>query len=333
MNESDRPELRWLDQLRRIRLGWLFLAGSLLFGGWVFVSLARHHGWGEQSYVARFRTANALGIWPGVFVTISGYRVGTVQKVSLLPDGSVAVELGIRERYRRLIGPRTRAFRTQENLLGDPLIGLSPDITPAGTPQPRTNRLLPYDPGTDMASLLGELAQTRLHLDRTLQGMAGVVEKDLPSAIGSFNGALGDVRQLSGTIDRTLPPTAARVDTALADVSSLAKSVEKETAPTAAAARGTLEAYRRTGESVELTARQVEELLRDNRQVLTQTLREIAQLTATINRLLGALGGAFSLDGPGQRPTKNPPPKLEKEAGTSPPTPPIPREAGLPGPP
>ncbi len=277
MMEPHKLPTRLLQGLRRVRLGWLLLAGSLLLGAWVLASIARHQGWGRPSMVARFRTTNAAGIWPGVFVTISGYRVGRVERVTLGPSGTVAVDLRIDSRFRRLIGPESRAFRTQESMLGDVIIGLTPDVTPAEREPPAIDLLLPYDPGTDVPGLLSELAETRLQLDRTLQSAARVVEKDVPRVIESFDATMQGARRLSGTLESTVPPTARKVDTALEDVGRLARRVEKETTPTAQAARSTLDTYRRSGEAMDLTA------------------REVRDLTATVNRLLRSLGGAFLL--------------------------------------
>lgn len=117
----------------------------------------------------RFSTSNATGLWPGVHVTISGYRVGRVETVQLGPDGSVAVDLRIAERYRPLIGPASRALRYQEGLIGSSLIALSADPAKPGQSHAKTDRLIPFDESPDLAKLLVQIGETRLVLNRALQ--------------------------------------------------------------------------------------------------------------------------------------------------------------------
>jgi phospholipid/cholesterol/gamma-HCH transport system substrate-binding protein len=251
--------------------------------------------------VVRFRTADATAIWPGVNVTLSGYRIGKVAKVRLADDGMVDVNLRIAAPYRRLIGPDSIATTSQEGLIGDGVVVLTPDITPAGRTPPRVDLRVAYRPGVSPADLLQELTATRLKLDRTLQGIAGVVEKDLPRAIGSFDGTLRDVRRLAGT-------------------------VERETGSTAAVTRDTLRVVQDTGRQVQQTGQQVgatsqaaTTTLETTSPVLSETLRQVGSLAGNINRLFKALGGSLLLDvdEPAAQPGTEPKPEAEGETAPS----------------
>jgi ABC-type transporter Mla subunit MlaD len=283
------------------RLGWLFLAGSLLLAGWVGKALLDERLRWRDSTVVRFRTADATAIWPGVNVTLSGYRIGKVAKVRLADDGMVDVNLRIAAPYRRLIGPDSIATTSQEGLIGDGVVVLTPDITPAGRTPPRVDLRVAYRPGVSPADLLQELTATRLKLDRTLQGIAGVVEKDLPRAIGSFDGTLRDVRRLAGT-------------------------VERETGSTAAVTRDTLRVVQDTGRQVQQTGQQVgatsqaaTATLETTSPVLSETLRQVGSLAGNINRLFKALGGSLLLDvdEPAAQPGTEPKPEAEGETAPS----------------
>ncbi len=145
------------------------LLGALVFGTWIVAEALRQQAWLGSSFVVRFRTSNATGLWPGVHVTISGYRVGRVETVQLGPDGSVAVDLRIAERYRPLIGPASRALRYQEGLIGTSLIALSADPAKPGQSHAKTDRLIPFDESPDLAKLLVQIGETRLVLNHALQ--------------------------------------------------------------------------------------------------------------------------------------------------------------------
>ncbi len=257
------------------RLGWLFLAGSLILSGLVAGSLVQERVRWRNSSVVVFRTGNATGIWPGVNVTLSGYRIGKVETVALASDGQVDVTLRIASRYRRLVGPQSSATAIQEGLIGDTVIALSPDITPAGTGLPPPELSVSFEPSSTPAELLNDLAETRLQLDRTLQAVAAVVEKDLPSVAGQVDGTLQDVRRLAGTL-------------------------EQESGSTAEATRNTLRLYQQTGKEVGTASAEATEVMKSTTPVLVETLQQIRAASATTNRLLKALAGTLLLEVPEQ---------------------------------
>ncbi|MCP9800838.1 MlaD family protein [Synechococcus sp. RedBA-s] len=255
-------------------LSWLVLLGALVFGTWIVTEALRQQAWLSSSFALRFRTSNATGLWPGVHVTISGYRVGRVEQVQLGPDGSVAVDLRIAERYRPLIGPASRALRYQEGLIGSSLIALSADPVKAGQSPAKTDRLIPFDESPDLAKLLVQIGETRLVLNRALQGTAAIAERDLPGAIAGFNGTLGDMSRLS-------------------------RRVEQESGTTAASARDTLQEFKRTGQRLESTGAEAQEataealrLIRDTQPEVVGAIREIRTLAERANHLLGVPSAA-----------------------------------------
>ncbi|KMM16986.1 MlaD family protein [Synechococcus sp. GFB01] len=281
------------------RLGLLFLAGSLLLAGWVASNLLQEHWHWRNSSVVQFRTRNAAGIWPGVNVTLSGYRIGKVETVNLARDGLVDVRLRIASRYRSLVGPRSRATAAQEGLIGETVVALTPDLTAPGGRSPAGDLPIAFQPSSTPAELLSDLAQTRLKLDRTLQAIAAVVEKDLPLLARQANGTLVDVRQLAGNLDR-------------------------ESGSTAAVTRDTLRLYQQTGREVGTASAEATQVMKSASPVMVETLQQIRAASANTNRLLKALAGTLLFDIPHQ----------DKDSGSATTTPPTPTEPTVPsGPP
>lgn len=275
------------------RLGWMFLAGSLLLSGWVAGNLLQERLRWRNSAVVHFRTGNATGIWPGVNVTLSGYRIGKVETVTLAGDGQVDVRLRIASRYRRLVGPQTQASAVREGLIGDTVVALTPDITASGKDLPPSDLKVSFQPSSSPAQLLSDLARTRLNLDRTLQAIAAVVEKDLPAVAGQVDGTLEGVRQLAGTLER-------------------------ESGATAAVTRDTLRLYQQTGRDVGTASAEATDVMKTTTPVLVDTLQQIRAASATTNRLLKALAGTLLLDVPDQpegsdsTPAEGPPPEPDR---------------------
>jgi phospholipid/cholesterol/gamma-HCH transport system substrate-binding protein len=235
------------------------------------------------STLVQFRTGNATGIWPGVNVTLSGYRIGQVEAVELASDGQVDVRLRIASPYRRLVGPQSRGTAIQEGVIGDTVVALTPDITPPGDALPPPQLTIGFEPSSSPADLLSDLAETRLQLDRTLQAIAAVVEKDLPTVTGQVDGTLEDVRRLAGTLER-------------------------EAGATAAATRDTLRLYQQTGEAVETASSEATEVMKTTSPVLVDTLQQVSAASATTNRLLKGLAGTFLFDGLETEPADPPQP-------------------------
>jgi ABC-type transporter Mla subunit MlaD len=253
-------------------LGWLPLVGGVLLGGWFLVVAWNQQAWLHRSFSVRFRTADASGLWPGVHVTLAGYRIGRVERVRLEEDGLVGVELRIAETYRRLIGPRSRAWRYQEGLIGPSQVGLSADATPAGSTPAPGDRRVDFEAGPDVAQLLKELGQTRVKLNRTLESTARLAEKELPVAIAGFKRTLKDVRRLGD-------------------------QVEREATLTGSATRRTLGIYARTGENLGEATQQATRTgeeglraLRVTQPALLETLKEVRNLSRRTNQLLDGLG-------------------------------------------
>jgi ABC-type transporter Mla subunit MlaD len=261
---------RWFDPSGA--LGWLPLVGGVLLGGWFLVVAWNQQAWLQSSFTVRFRTADASGLWPGVHVTLAGYRVGRVERVKLEGDGQVGVELRIAETYRRLIGPRTSAWSYQEGLIGPSQVGLSADVTPAGTTPPTGDRRVAFKQGADVAQLLKDLGETRVKLNRTLESTASLAGQQLPVAIAGFKRTMKKVKQLG-------------------------ERVEKEATLTGSATRQTLAVYARTGEHLGEASQQVSKtgeeslrVLRVTEPALLETLKEVRTLTRRTNQLLDALG-------------------------------------------
>lgn len=267
------PYSQFVGRTNGGRLGLVFILGSVLISVWFVVNIIREQRWWDSTFEVRFRTDDATGIWPGVNVTISGYRVGKVERVQLGGDGLVAVDLRIDERYRRLLGPRSKASRAQEGFIGSSEIRLSTDIVPPDESVAASDLMLPYDPGTDVAQLLKDLAETRIQLNRAVISTGRLLESDLPDAIGTFEATLTDVRQLADTLS-------------------------DETASTADLSRQTLSVYQQTGRQVLVASEEANQLMRENSPLLASTLEEIRALARTTNRLFRALGGALLLGGP-----------------------------------
>jgi ABC-type transporter Mla subunit MlaD len=234
------------------------LSGVLLLAGLLLVYV-RQNGWLEKSLTIRMVVSNSQGLRPGTPVRLSGLRIGVLDRLKLLPDGRVALQLRVPERYRPWLSTNSVASIGRDGLLGDGLIELTPAPTP-GRPVPDSFEVATqFSPGLD--GLVTGLESTRADLQRLL---------------------------VSGTrlTDRDLPTTLAQLRSTLASGSVVARSLQRELPPTASELRQTLASTRNTVTVAGGTAASLDRSLREVSPELRQAVLEFGQLMRRTNTLL-----------------------------------------------
>jgi phospholipid/cholesterol/gamma-HCH transport system substrate-binding protein len=98
----------------------LLVAVSLFLGGTLWIARGGLKG-GYPMY-ARFPWG--AGLKPGQQVLLAGVQVGYVDRVELIPDGTIAVKLAVQNEYRIPVG--TTASVEANGIFGDQLIALTP---------------------------------------------------------------------------------------------------------------------------------------------------------------------------------------------------------------
>lgn len=84
---------------------------------WFWLASAKH-GWFDAQRRIYFITNSASGITVGMPVRLAGYRVGHVNRLSLLDSGKVEVNVAILERYQHLVKSDAELELTRDQLIG-----------------------------------------------------------------------------------------------------------------------------------------------------------------------------------------------------------------------
>lgn len=138
----------------------LLVAVTLLLGGTLWIA----RGGLQRGYPMYARFPWGAGLNPGQQVLLAGVQVGFVDRVELIPDGTLAVKLSIRDEYGIPVG--TTASVEPNGLFGDQLIALTPvrasttymehgDTIPAGRGAPSMQDLVTK--GDSIAITVGTL--------------------------------------------------------------------------------------------------------------------------------------------------------------------------------
>jgi len=210
----------WSQHLQGLAL----LSGGVLLLGTYFTSMGLSRNWWSPSVGLQFRTYTAAGLRPGMAVKISGFTVGRVRSLQLKPDGQVLVNLDLGASYRSMVGRHSRATLTQDSLLGNPYVAISPDPASIGKAGVGSGEMIVYDPRPDVQTLLTELAETRIPLQKALGASAGLASKRIPATLNELDRTLAAGRTLAGSLQRDASSTAAQVRTTTSTVQQVLTS-------------------------------------------------------------------------------------------------------------
>jgi phospholipid/cholesterol/gamma-HCH transport system substrate-binding protein len=150
--------------------------------------------------------------------------VGRVRSLQLKPDGQVLVDLDLGTSYRSMVGRHSRATLTQDSLLGNPYVAISPDPASIGKAGVGSGEMIVYDPRPDVQTLLTELAETRIPLQKALGASAGLASKRIPATLNELDRTLAAGRTLAGSLQRDASSTAAQVRTTTSTVQQVLTS-------------------------------------------------------------------------------------------------------------
>lgn len=179
METFSRQDPRFVE-LGRKTVIFLILAGAILVG--TVMAGLMHQDFFTKTTRLYFFADSAQGIANGMSVQLSGFRIGTVDELSLEPSATVKVRLGINSKYLHFIRQDSQARLSKEGLIGASIIEISP-----GSPQIRqvqNDGVLKFNRAKDIADIAPDLA-----------GRIGPILTDIKSITQSINDPDGDVRQ------------------------------------------------------------------------------------------------------------------------------------------
>ncbi|MFM7393199.1 MAG: MlaD family protein [Cyanobium sp.] len=264
----------------------LFLISGVLLAIALLVGLAREQNWGQKLFALKVRTSDAEGLRPGMEVRIAGLPVGKVKDLQLGDDAKVEIELEVQERYRHLVGPRSRAYQGQDGFVGDHFVVITPD-TERDMPVRRTPVDLPYEPSPNLRNLLKGIETTRGTLQRTLDHTNVLAARDVPRTLAEMRQSLQTLSRLSGRVQKETEATAPEIRRTLRQVDQ-----------TAATARRTADTATSTAISARRAADEASQTLGSSRPLLLRILRDVQAVTGVAKGLLHSLLGSEALSGP-----------------------------------
>ncbi len=214
---------------RRFMLGAL---GVLLL---VLLMIAVKQDYFQRSTSIYFFTPNAQGLSKGMAVKFIGFKVGTVQDVSMQPNATVRVKVSLDNDYVPLIGQDAKARLVKEALVGESVVEIIP-----GSPQVRQvtqNSVLEFERGQDASTVVENLAAKVEPILSDIQQITSSINdpngdvrqtlKNLNQATGAFRDTAKQYTELGANTNRKLDSAYVKFDKALDHVNSGLETLDK----------------------------------------------------------------------------------------------------------
>ena len=168
------------ETIRNIQLGlFVTLGGGLLILALYFIGNSQNVFGKTFKLYAVFQ--NVRGLQPGNNVRYAGINVGTVQKIQILNDTAIKVEMTIEDDLKKVIKSNSLATIGTDGLMGNKLINIEPVNTSAKL----------VNPGDELSSVASVNTEDMLRTLATTNGNIAVVSANLRDLTNNINASKG----------------------------------------------------------------------------------------------------------------------------------------------
>jgi len=233
-----------------------FMLGAVVVLLLVLMMIAVKQDYFHRSTTILFFTPNAQGLSKGMAVKFIGFKVGSVENVSMQSNATVQVEVSLDNEYVHLIGQDAKARLVKEALVGESVVEIIPGSQQVK--QVSRNSVLEFERGQDASNVVENLAgQLQPILNDVHQITSGMSNpngdfqqalKNLNQATGGFretakeftqlgvssNKAMDRINSSLGTLDQAIPKLVDKADATLDNVQSATSDIKKITNESAA---------------------------------------------------------------------------------------------------
>ncbi|MBI5891439.1 MAG: MCE family protein [Nitrosomonadales bacterium] len=239
---------RLLTIEKRTQRFMLGAAGVLLL---VLLMIAVRQNYFHRSTPILFFTPNAQGLSKGMAVKFIGFKVGSVEDVSMQPNATVQVEVSLDNEYVHLIGQDAKARLVKEALVGESVVEIIPGSQQVK--QVSRNSVLEFERGQDASTVVenlasqlqpilsdirqitssGDIQQTMRNLNRATGDFHETVNQFTRLGVSS-NKAMDRMNSTLETLDKAIPKLVDKADSTLDNVQSATADIKKITNESAA---------------------------------------------------------------------------------------------------
>jgi phospholipid/cholesterol/gamma-HCH transport system substrate-binding protein len=233
-----------------------FMLGAIGVMLLVLLMIAVKQDYFHRSTPILFFTPNAQGLSKGMAVKFIGFRVGSVEDVSMQSNATVQVRVLLDNEYIHLIGQDAKARLIKEALVGESVVEIIPGSQQVK--QVTRNSVLEFERGQDASNVIenlatqlqpilsdihqitsninnpnGDVQQTFKNLNQASGGIRETVNQYTQLGVNS-NKAMDRINSSLDTLDKAIPKLVDKADTTLTNVQSATSDIKKITNESAA---------------------------------------------------------------------------------------------------
>jgi len=162
----------------------------------------------KQDYFSRstsiyFFTSNAQGLSKGMAVKFVGFKVGSVQEISIEPNATVRVRVSLNDEYLHLIGQDAKARLIKEALVGESVVEIIPGSTQVL--QVTQDSVLEFERGQDAGALMESLASQLQPILSDMRQFTAAINKpdgDIQQTLKNLNQVTAATREMVNQLTR-----------------------------------------------------------------------------------------------------------------------------------
>jgi phospholipid/cholesterol/gamma-HCH transport system substrate-binding protein len=233
-----------------------FMLGAVAVLLLVLLMIAVKQDYFQRSTEIYFFTPNAQGLSNGMAVKFIGFKVGTVQDVSMQPNATVRVKVSLDNEYVHLIGQDAKARLIKEALVGESVVEIIPGSQQVK--QVTRNSVLEFERGQDASTVIenlaaqlqpilsdihqitasinnpnGDVQQTLKNMNQASGGFRETVNQYTQLGVSS-NKAMDKINSSLDILDKAIPKLVDKADATLNNVQSATSDIKKITNESAA---------------------------------------------------------------------------------------------------
>ena len=169
----------------KLKLGLFVLAGFLLFLATIFI-IGKQVNMFDPVFNLTAKFNNVGGLQVGNNVRFSGINVGTVDKITIINDSTVRVEMLIKQSVKKFIRADAEASIGSEGIIGDKLLVISQGSSSAA--EVKTGQELASNEPVETDAIIESFQVTAIN--------AEMISRDLATIIGNINSGKGTLGRL-----------------------------------------------------------------------------------------------------------------------------------------
>jgi len=207
----------------RKKVGLFFVAAITgIIATIIFIGIER--GAFTSKYRIYFTVNKGTGLFEGMSVKLSGFKIGKIETLSLDENARVKVNLLINKKYQRWIRQDSRAMPTKEGLIGESVIDVT--VGTSSTPAIEDGNAIRYEKTKGLDEVVVEDVRPLIGEIRNMVGYINDPEGDVKQILANLKILSIELLITKENIDKLLKNTDTNIEDVASNISKTAKNID-----------------------------------------------------------------------------------------------------------